>query len=35
LDDNAGKIFLQPICDKDVKDVLIKENEKPQEPDVL
>jgi CRISPR-associated protein Cas2 len=35
LDDNAGKIFLQPICDKDVKDVLIKENEKPEEPDVL
>jgi CRISPR-associated protein Cas2 len=28
LDNNPGKIFLQPICDKDVKDVLIKENEK-------
>jgi CRISPR-associated protein Cas2 len=35
LDDNPGKIFLQPICDKDVKDVLIKENKKPEEPDVL
>ncbi len=35
LDDNPGKIFLQPICSKDVRDVLIKENEKPQEPDVL
>ena len=28
LDDNTGKIMLQPICHKDVKDVLIKENEK-------
>jgi CRISPR-associated endonuclease Cas2 len=28
LDDNAGKILLQPICHKDVKDVLIKENGK-------
>lgn len=35
LDDNPGKIFLQPICGKDVKDVLIKENEKPQEAEVL
>ena len=35
LDDNHGKIFLQPICDKDVKTVLIKENEKPSEPEVL
>lgn len=34
LEDKAGKIFLQPICDKDVKDVLIKENKKPQLPDV-
>jgi CRISPR-associated protein Cas2 len=30
LDDNAGKIMLQPICHKDVKDMLIKENEKEQ-----
>lgn len=35
LDDNAGKILVQPICQKDMKDVLIKENEKPDEPDVL
>jgi CRISPR-associated protein Cas2 len=35
LDDNAGKILLQPICQKDMKDVLIKENEKPDDPDVL
>jgi CRISPR-associated protein Cas2 len=35
LDDNAGKILLQPICHKDVKDVLVKENEKPLEPEVL
>ena len=41
LDDNAGKILLQPICHKDVKDVLLKENEKPPfysssgEPEVL
>jgi len=35
LGDDAGKIFLQPICSSDVKDVLIKENEKPAEPDVL
>jgi CRISPR-associated protein Cas2 len=28
LDDNAGKILLQPICHKDVKDTLLKENEK-------
>ena len=31
LDDNAGKIMLQPICHKDVKDVLLKENDKPDE----
>ena len=31
LDDNAGKIMLQPICHKDVKDVLLKENEKAAE----
>ena len=31
LDDNAGKILLQPICHKDVKDVLIKENGKADE----
>jgi CRISPR-associated protein Cas2 len=35
LGDDPGKIFLQPICSADVKDVLIKENEKPEEPDVL
>ncbi len=35
LEDNPGKILLQPICDKDVKDVLLKENEKPDEPDLL
>jgi CRISPR-associated protein Cas2 len=34
LDDNVGKILLQPICQKDMKEVLIKENEKPDEPDV-
>ncbi len=28
LDDNAGKILLQPICHKDVKDTLLKENGK-------
>jgi CRISPR-associated protein Cas2 len=28
LEDNAGKIMLQPICHKDVKDVLVKENDK-------
>ena len=31
LDDNAGKILLQPICHKHVKDVLIKENGKADE----
>lgn len=35
LDDNAGKILLQPICDKDVKGVLLKENEKSAELEVL
>ncbi|HEY7557072.1 MAG TPA: CRISPR-associated endonuclease Cas2 [Candidatus Binatia bacterium] len=35
LDDNAGKILLQPICQKDVKDVLLKENERAAEPEVL
>jgi len=30
LDDNAGKIMLQPICHKDVKEVLVKENDKEQ-----
>ena len=35
LDDNTGKILLQPICQKDVKDVLVKENERPAEPEVL
>ncbi len=35
LDHNPGKILLQPICDKDVKDVLVKENDKPEEPEVL
>ena len=29
----AGKILLQPICQKDVKDVLIRENEKPRDSD--
>ena len=28
LDDNAGKILLQPICHKDMKDMLLKENGK-------
>ena len=28
LDGNAGKILLQPICHKDVKDTLLKENGK-------
>lgn len=28
LDDNAGKILLQPICHKDMKDTLLKENGK-------
>jgi len=31
LDDNAGKILLQPICHKDVKDTLLKENSKANE----
>jgi CRISPR-associated protein Cas2 len=31
LDDNAGKILLQPICHKDVKDTLLKENDKADE----
>jgi CRISPR-associated protein Cas2 len=35
LGDNVGKILLQPICDKDAKGVLLKENEKPEEPQVL
>lgn len=35
LDDNTGKILLQPICNRDVKDVLLKENERPAEPEVL
>ena len=35
LDDNAGKILLQPICNRDVKDVLLKENERLAEPEVL
>jgi CRISPR-associated protein Cas2 len=35
LEDNPGKIFLQPICNKDVKELLRKENEKPAEPEVL
>jgi CRISPR-associated protein Cas2 len=35
LSTKAGKIFLQPICDRDVKDGLIKENAKPEEPGVL
>jgi CRISPR-associated protein Cas2 len=35
LDDNTGKILLQPICQKDVKDVLVKENERPAHPEVL
>jgi CRISPR-associated protein Cas2 len=30
LDDNAGKIMLQPICHKDVKEVLVKENDNEQ-----
>jgi CRISPR-associated protein Cas2 len=30
LDDNAGKIMLQPICHKDVQEVLVKENDKEQ-----
>jgi CRISPR-associated protein Cas2 len=35
LDGKTGKILLQPICDKDVKDVLIKENQKAEVSDVL
>ena len=31
LDDKPGKILLQPICHKDVRDVLIKENGKTDE----
>ena len=34
LDDNAGKILLQPICNKDVKEVLLKENDRAPEPPV-
>lgn len=35
LEENPGKILLQPVCDKDVKDVLVKENEAVDEPEVL
>jgi len=35
LEDNPGKILLQPVCDKDVKDVLVQENEAVDEPEVL
>jgi len=35
LDDNAGKILLQPICHKDEKDVLLKENGKADEADAV
>lgn len=35
LEDNPGKIFLQPVCEKDIRDVLIKENEKSDGPEVL
>ena len=35
LQSSPGKILLQPICNKDVGEVLIKENAKPEEPDVL
>lgn len=35
LDDNAGKIWLQPICQKDMKEVLIKENKKPDASEAL
>jgi len=35
LDDNAGKILLQPICHKDVKDTLLKENAKADEAGAL
>lgn len=35
LEDSPGKILLQPICDRDVKVMLLKENEKLGEPDVL
>jgi len=35
LDENAGKILLQPVCDQDVKDVLVQENEATEEPEVL
>jgi CRISPR-associated protein Cas2 len=35
LDDNAGKILLQPICHKDEKDVLVKENGKADEADAV
>ena len=30
LGDKTGKIMLQPICHRDVKEVLVKENEKGQ-----
>jgi len=35
LGDKPGKILLQPICQKDLKEVLIKENKKPDEPNTL
>jgi CRISPR-associated protein Cas2 len=35
LDDNAGKILLQPICHKDVKDTLLKENGKADNADAI
>lgn len=31
LGDGAGKILIQPVCDKDVKQMLLCENERPPE----
>ena len=35
LGDKPGKILLQPICQKDLKEVLIKEDKKPDKPNTL
>ncbi len=34
LADEAGKILIQPVCEKDVVQMMLHENEKPPEEDV-
>jgi CRISPR-associated protein Cas2 len=34
LGDEAGKILLQPVCEKDVVQMMLHENERPPEEDV-